>query len=175
MNSFVERWIQTCRHELLDRTLIWNQRHLLHALREYERFYNSHRPHQGPTTTTTATADHQPGQDHRSRRPPTPTFGRHPQRVPPRSLTSANDIFGKRKAGLAGLTTAERARLESWFPHLRPEADKTGAKLIYASSTHDLVNAEKPSPVNDEKGFLTWTNVLVGDTGIEPVTPTVSR
>jgi hypothetical protein len=27
--------------------LIWNQRHLLHALREYERFYNQHRPHQG--------------------------------------------------------------------------------------------------------------------------------
>jgi hypothetical protein len=24
MNSIVERWIQTCRHELLDRTLIWN-------------------------------------------------------------------------------------------------------------------------------------------------------
>jgi putative transposase len=47
MNSIVERWIQTCRHELLDRILIWNQRHLLHALREYERFYNSHRPHQG--------------------------------------------------------------------------------------------------------------------------------
>jgi hypothetical protein len=47
LNSIVERWIQTCRHELLDRTLIWNQRHLLHALREYERFYNSHRPHQG--------------------------------------------------------------------------------------------------------------------------------
>jgi putative transposase len=47
MNSTVERWIQTCRHELLNRTLIWNQRHLLHALREYERFYNSHRPHQG--------------------------------------------------------------------------------------------------------------------------------
>jgi putative transposase len=47
MNSIVERWIQTCRHEPLDRTLIWNQRHLLHALREYERFYNNHRPHQG--------------------------------------------------------------------------------------------------------------------------------
>ncbi|WP_260479285.1 integrase core domain-containing protein [Kibdelosporangium aridum] len=47
MNSIVERWIQTSRHELLDRTLIWNQRHLLHALREYERFYNNHRPHQG--------------------------------------------------------------------------------------------------------------------------------
>ncbi|WP_236076589.1 integrase, partial [Streptomyces coffeae] len=34
MNSLMERWIQTCRRELLDRTLIWNQRHLLHALRE---------------------------------------------------------------------------------------------------------------------------------------------
>ena len=43
----MERWVQTCRHELLDRTLIWNQRHLLRALREFEQFYNSHRPHQG--------------------------------------------------------------------------------------------------------------------------------
>ncbi|MET7905425.1 integrase core domain-containing protein [Streptomyces sp. NPDC005355] len=47
MNSNMERWVQTCRQELLDRTLIWNQRHLLHALREFEQFYNSHRPHQG--------------------------------------------------------------------------------------------------------------------------------
>jgi transposase InsO family protein len=45
MNSIMERWVQTCRHELLDRTLIWNQRHLLHALREFEHFYNQHRPH----------------------------------------------------------------------------------------------------------------------------------
>ena len=47
MNSIMERWVQTCRHELLDRTLIWNQPHLLHALREFELFYNGHRPHQG--------------------------------------------------------------------------------------------------------------------------------
>jgi putative transposase len=47
MNSLMERWVQTCRRELLDRTLIWNQRRLLHALREFERFYNGHRPHQG--------------------------------------------------------------------------------------------------------------------------------
>jgi transposase InsO family protein len=45
MNSIMERWIQTCRRELLDRTLIWNQHHLLHALREFETFYNEHRPH----------------------------------------------------------------------------------------------------------------------------------
>jgi putative transposase len=47
MNAIMERWVLTCRRELLDRTLIWNQAHLLHALREFEHFYNSHRPHQG--------------------------------------------------------------------------------------------------------------------------------
>jgi integrase-like protein len=47
MNAIMERWVLTCRRELLDRTLICNQRHLLHLLREFEQFYNSHRPHQG--------------------------------------------------------------------------------------------------------------------------------
>jgi transposase InsO family protein len=47
MNAIMERWVRTCRRELLDRTLIWNQRHLQHALREFEIFYNEHRPHQG--------------------------------------------------------------------------------------------------------------------------------
>jgi transposase InsO family protein len=47
MNAVMERWIQTCRRELLDRTLIWNQSHLLHAPRQYERHHNEHRPHRG--------------------------------------------------------------------------------------------------------------------------------
>jgi transposase InsO family protein len=47
MNAIMERWVLTCRRELLDRTLILNRRHLLHALREFETFYNGHRPHQG--------------------------------------------------------------------------------------------------------------------------------
>ena len=51
MNAVMERWVRTCRRELLDQTLILNQRHLLHALREYEAFYNEHRPHQGITNT----------------------------------------------------------------------------------------------------------------------------
>jgi len=33
------------RRELLDRMLIWNQAHLLHALLEFETHYNLHRPH----------------------------------------------------------------------------------------------------------------------------------
>jgi transposase InsO family protein len=47
MNAIMERWVRTCRRELLDRTLVWNQRHLRHALRQFEIFYNEHRPHQG--------------------------------------------------------------------------------------------------------------------------------
>ncbi|MEU4245762.1 integrase core domain-containing protein [Actinoplanes sp. NPDC026619] len=47
MNSIMERWIQACRHELLDRTLIFNRAHLLRALREYEHHHNEHRPHRG--------------------------------------------------------------------------------------------------------------------------------
>jgi transposase InsO family protein len=46
MNSIIERWVQTCRHELLDRTLIWNESHLRRALREFEQHHNAHRPHQ---------------------------------------------------------------------------------------------------------------------------------
>jgi putative transposase len=51
MNAIMERWVLTCRREMLDRTLIWNQRHLLHMLREFEQFYNSHLPHQGIANT----------------------------------------------------------------------------------------------------------------------------
>jgi transposase InsO family protein len=51
MNAVMERWVRTCRRELLDGMLIFNQRHLLHALREFEVFYTSHRPHQGIANT----------------------------------------------------------------------------------------------------------------------------
>ena len=43
LNSIMERWIGSCRRELLGRTLIWNQRHLMTVLREYQDFYNTHR------------------------------------------------------------------------------------------------------------------------------------
>jgi hypothetical protein len=43
MNAIMMRWVLTCRRELL----IWNQCHLLHALREFETFHDEHRPHQG--------------------------------------------------------------------------------------------------------------------------------
>jgi transposase InsO family protein len=52
MNSIMERWVQTCRHELLDRTLIWNENHLRHALHEFEAHHNEHRPHQAMNQAT---------------------------------------------------------------------------------------------------------------------------
>lgn len=45
MNAIMERWVGTCKREVMDRTLIWNQAHLLHTLREFEHFNNEHRPH----------------------------------------------------------------------------------------------------------------------------------
>ena len=49
MNSVMERWIGSCRRELLDRSLVLNQRHLMIVLREYEDFYNAHRPQRALT------------------------------------------------------------------------------------------------------------------------------
>jgi transposase InsO family protein len=44
-NAIRERWIGSCRREILDRTLVWNQAHLRRVLNEYEDHYNRHRPH----------------------------------------------------------------------------------------------------------------------------------
>jgi transposase len=46
MNAICERVIGTLRREVLDRTLILNERHLGLVLRAYVRHYNGHRPHQ---------------------------------------------------------------------------------------------------------------------------------
>lgn len=57
-NAFAERWVRSVRHELLDRTLIWNQRQLRRLLDEYVEHYNSHhrslqqRAPDGRATTT---------------------------------------------------------------------------------------------------------------------------
>ena len=44
-NAYAERWVSTIRRECLDRILIFNERQLVHVLTEYERHYNTHRPH----------------------------------------------------------------------------------------------------------------------------------
>jgi putative transposase len=44
-NAIAERFLGAIRRELLDRTLIINQRHATAALRQYGLHYNNHRPH----------------------------------------------------------------------------------------------------------------------------------
>lgn len=51
-NAIMQRWVQTRRRELLDRTPIWNERHLRHALHEFEQHYNTYRLHQALNQAT---------------------------------------------------------------------------------------------------------------------------
>ena len=44
-NAYAERWIGSIRRELLDRTIIWNQRQLERLVVDYIDHYNTHRPH----------------------------------------------------------------------------------------------------------------------------------
>ena len=52
-NAYAERWVSSIRRECLDRTLIFRERQLVRVLAEYEKHYNTHRPHRalGPTAT----------------------------------------------------------------------------------------------------------------------------
>ena len=44
-NAYAERWVRTLRHQLLDRTIIWNEPQLRRLLGDYIDHYNDHRPH----------------------------------------------------------------------------------------------------------------------------------
>lgn len=70
-NAYAERWVRTLRHELLDRTLIWNQRQLRLLLEEYV-----------DHTTPTAPIAHST-----STHPTTPTSSSPPRSAAPYSGT----------------------------------------------------------------------------------------
>ncbi|MFI2207805.1 integrase core domain-containing protein [Streptomyces sp. NPDC020192] len=65
MNAIMERWVQTCRYELLDRILIWHERHLLCVLREFEQHHNAHQPHQAMDQAESSTSTGMPPELHR--------------------------------------------------------------------------------------------------------------
>jgi putative transposase len=69
-NAFAERWVRTLRHELLDRTLVWNERQLRSLLNEYIDHYNAHRPHRGLHQRA-------PDDDRAATIAPDPTIQRH--------------------------------------------------------------------------------------------------
>lgn len=43
-NAFAEQWVRALRHELLDRTMMWNERQLRRLLEDYVAHHNEHRP-----------------------------------------------------------------------------------------------------------------------------------
>jgi hypothetical protein len=74
----------SCRRQLRDRTLIWNLRHLMRVLREYEDFYNSHRPHRAldQAAPLRPLPDHVTDLDHFRVRRHDPRGWRHPRISP---------------------------------------------------------------------------------------------
>jgi hypothetical protein len=51
-------WVRTARTELLDHTLIWNERQLRRLLVEFIEHYNTHRPHRGIQQRSPTSIDH---------------------------------------------------------------------------------------------------------------------
>ena len=46
-NGLAERWVGTCRRDLLDHVIVLNERHLRRLMQEYVRYYHDDRTHIG--------------------------------------------------------------------------------------------------------------------------------
>ena len=53
-NGVAERWVGSCRRDLLDHVIVLNERHLKRLMREYVRYYHEDRTHLGLQKTTPA-------------------------------------------------------------------------------------------------------------------------
>ena len=116
-NAFAERWIGTLRRELLDRTIIWNQRQLERLVIDYIDHYKTHRPHrsldQRPprhTTPDNNTTGHPAAP---STRPNDPLRRPH-QRIRTCLLTSHYTISGTHR-----VVTEEQLPVAGWMRHRR--------------------------------------------------------
>ena len=126
MNSIMERWVGSCRRELLDRTLMWNQRHLMIVLREYEDVYNTPpaapRSEASSAATATARGHHGsgsvPGPAARSRRgrdsrmsPGRVSFGTHSPSATPKRCRPGTDRSARAGTACAPARPARHRRL----------------------------------------------------------------
>ncbi len=53
-NGVAERWVGSCRRDLLDHVIVLNERHLRRLMREYIRYYHEDRTHLGLAKDTPA-------------------------------------------------------------------------------------------------------------------------
>ena len=51
-NGVAERWVESCRRDLLDHIIVVNERHLKRLLSEYVRYYHDDRTHLGLSKET---------------------------------------------------------------------------------------------------------------------------
>ena len=60
LNAFAERFVQSIKNECMGQFVVFGERHLEYLLREYERHYNTVRPHQGMRNRTIGTVSMPP-------------------------------------------------------------------------------------------------------------------
>lgn len=123
INAVILPRVRTCRHELLNRTLNLNQRHLLQALCEYETFYNERRPHHGhPQCSVT-----------------TPHVKVGPPRIRSHRPSCPDDLLGRRRGSAPA---ASRPAEQIW---MRPTSDVRGhiatmnCQTVVSMTDHGLI------------------------------------
>ncbi|MFN0092688.1 MAG: hypothetical protein ACKVWR_20835 [Acidimicrobiales bacterium] len=150
-NALAERWVRSVRHELLDRTIIWNERQLRRLLQEYVALQ---RAPAAPLTQATSTRRRRGRCDWFGRTDPaTRHLRRTHQRVPHRSVTTA--------------TTSKLRNLDATRPPANPltaacTPRRTGRPSRRISGTlrlywfvHDAIKAAR-----GETARLRWTQAF---------------
>ncbi|WP_205717931.1 hypothetical protein [Actinomadura soli] len=142
MNAVMERWVQTSRRELLDRTLIWNQRHPLHALREFgeplQRTPPAPRHRQHTPAEAAASTDHRTRPNRPPGHPTKATSGRNTQRVRTRCLTCADVV----SAGCSEMVGAVSLK---GIVRSRTHASPSSAEAIMFKS-RGRIGSDRPGP-----------------------------
>ena len=117
-NAYAERWVRTLRHELLDRTIIWNEHQLQQLLEEYVEHYNNHRPHQDstnehPPTPPTSPRSAQTNQSNVTQPAPDSSTSTEPQPEPFPGQPTATEN--------ASFTASPHHRITSRSPEKMPD------------------------------------------------------
>lgn len=147
-NAFAERWVCPLRHELLDRTIIWNDHQLRQLLVEYIDHYNMHRPHRGlhqraPDDTDDAVSPARSDQVSRSSNTPLAAGSSTNTATPLEPPTTASDHGPLRPLGAPDhldqryhrpSTTTRDAEMSSLHPHPRRGIDRRSP-----NDTNDVV------------------------------------
>jgi len=161
--------------------LIWNQAHLLHALREFETHYNLHRPHrslgQSAPLHPAPETDHRQRRHHRPERAKTRPTRRHPARVRACRLTCADEIIGTHKVQEAGSTAAGNSNgltpaILMGFANAKPDPSVSPDQAYASLSSFKIKTRISVSYLLDSKGNIQPGSVaasvdtVTGDTEI---------